>query len=31
MPGSTFLQVSADMTVAVDVPDRHGHHYVANG
>ncbi|WP_231846814.1 hypothetical protein [Mycobacterium leprae] len=19
------------MTVAVDVPDRHGHHYVANG
>jgi uncharacterized membrane protein len=30
----TFLQVSADMAVAVDVPDGHGHVYVkgvANG
>lgn len=26
----TFLQVSADMAVAVDVPDGHGHHYVAD-
>jgi len=24
----TFLQVSADMAVAVDVPDGHGHRYV---
>ncbi|HEX5143121.1 MAG TPA: alpha/beta-hydrolase family protein [Mycobacterium sp.] len=34
MPVITFLQVSADMAVAVDVPDGHGHRYVqdvANG
>jgi uncharacterized membrane protein len=34
IPVVTFLQVSADMAVAVDVPDGHGHHYVddvANG
>ena len=24
----TFLQVSADMAVAVDVPDGHGHVYI---
>ncbi|HEX4558257.1 MAG TPA: alpha/beta-hydrolase family protein [Mycobacterium sp.] len=30
IPGVTFLQVSADMAVAVDVPDGHGHHYVAD-
>lgn len=30
IPVVTFLQVSADMAVAVDVPDGHGHHYVAN-
>jgi uncharacterized membrane protein len=29
-PVVTFLQVSADMAVAVDVPDGHGHKYVAN-
>ncbi|MDD7811179.1 alpha/beta-hydrolase family protein [Mycobacterium sp. CSUR Q5927] len=29
-PIVTFLQVSADMAVAVDVPDGHGHHYVAD-
>ncbi|OBH60243.1 hypothetical protein A5687_19240 [Mycobacterium mantenii] len=29
IPVVTFLQVSADMAVAVDVPDGHGHHYVA--
>ncbi|RUP01138.1 MAG: hypothetical protein EKK34_30840 [Mycobacterium sp.] len=29
-PLVTFLQVSADMAVAVDVPDGHGHRYVAN-
>jgi uncharacterized membrane protein len=28
IPFVTFLQVSADMAVAVDVPDGHGHHYV---
>jgi uncharacterized membrane protein len=27
-PVVTFLQVSADMAVAVDVPDGHGHRYV---
>jgi uncharacterized membrane protein len=34
IPVVTFLQVSADMAVAVDVPSGHGHHYdldVANG
>jgi uncharacterized membrane protein len=34
IPIVTFLQVSADMAVAVDVPDGHGHRYVkdvANG
>jgi uncharacterized membrane protein len=34
IPVVTFLQVSADMAVAVDVPDGHGHVYVkdvANG
>ena len=30
IPVVTFLQVSADMAVAVDVPDGHGHHYVAD-
>ncbi len=30
IPLVTFLQVSADMAVAVDVPDGHGHRYVAN-
>lgn len=30
IPVVTFLQVSADMAVAVDVPDGHGHRYVAN-
>ncbi|TAM63884.1 alpha/beta-hydrolase family protein [Mycobacterium sp.] len=29
IPVVTFLQVSADMAVAVDVPDGHGHRYVA--
>ncbi|WP_421844564.1 alpha/beta hydrolase [Mycobacterium sp.] len=29
IPVVTFLQVSADMAVAVQVPDGHGHHYVA--
>jgi uncharacterized membrane protein len=29
IPVVTFLQVSADMAVAVDVPDGHGHKYVA--
>jgi uncharacterized membrane protein len=28
LPVVTFLQVSADMAVAVDVPDGHGHRYV---
>ncbi|EGD53530.1 alpha/beta hydrolase [Gordonia neofelifaecis] len=28
MPFVTFLQVAADMAVAVDVPDGHGHHYL---
>lgn len=28
IPVVTFLQVSADMAVAVDVPSGHGHHYV---
>lgn len=28
IPVVTFLQVSADMVVAVDVPSGHGHHYV---
>ena len=28
IPVVTFLQVSADMAVAVDVPDGHGHHYM---
>ena len=34
IPVVTFLQVSADMAVAVNVPDGHGHVYVrdvANG
>lgn len=34
IPVVTFLQVSADMAVAIDVPDGHGHRYVedvANG
>ncbi|OOK78940.1 hypothetical protein BZL30_2676 [Mycobacterium kansasii] len=26
----TFLQVTADMAVAVEVPPGHGHHYVAD-
>jgi uncharacterized membrane protein len=30
IPIVTFLQVSADMAVAVDVPDGHGHRYVQN-
>jgi uncharacterized membrane protein len=30
IPVVTFLQVSADMAVAVDVPTGHGHHYVAD-
>jgi uncharacterized membrane protein len=30
IPVVTFLQVSADMAVAVDVPDGNGHHYVAD-
>jgi len=30
IPVVTFLQVSADMAVAVDVPQGHGHHYVAD-
>ena len=30
IPVVTFLQVSADMAVALDVPDGHGHRYVAN-
>lgn len=30
IPVVTFLQVSADMAVAVDVPDGHGHRYVQN-
>ncbi|MDC9015312.1 alpha/beta hydrolase [Mycobacterium marinum] len=30
IPLVTFLQVSADMAVAVDVPDGHGHRYVSN-
>jgi uncharacterized membrane protein len=30
IPVVTFLQVSADMAVAVKVPDGHGHHYVAD-
>jgi uncharacterized membrane protein len=30
IPVVTFLQVSADMAVAVDVPDGHGHHYVGD-
>lgn len=30
IPVVTFLQVTADMAVAVDVPDGHGHHYVAD-
>src|SRR6516225_9038379 len=30
VPVVTFLQVSADMAVAVNVPDGHGHHYVAD-
>ncbi|MEZ0384451.1 alpha/beta hydrolase [Mycobacterium sp. pW045] len=29
-PIVTFLQVSADMAVAVDVPEGHGHHYAAD-
>ncbi|MCV7196251.1 hypothetical protein BST12_07055 [Mycobacterium angelicum] len=28
IPVVTFIQVSADMAVAVDVPSGHGHHYV---
>ena len=28
IPVVTFLQVSADMAVAIDVPDGHGHRYV---
>ncbi|WP_243632819.1 alpha/beta-hydrolase family protein [Mycobacterium uberis] len=27
---TTSRPVSSDMTVAVDVPDGHGHHYVAD-
>ncbi|WP_307787071.1 alpha/beta hydrolase [Mycolicibacterium mengxianglii] len=30
IPVVTFVQVSADMAVAVDVPDGHGHRYVQN-
>lgn len=30
IPVVTFLQLSADMAVAVDVPDGHGHRYVKN-
>ncbi|MBS9535660.1 alpha/beta-hydrolase family protein [Mycobacterium sp. M1] len=30
IPVVTFLQVSADMAVAVDVPSGHGHHYTAD-
>jgi uncharacterized membrane protein len=30
IPVVTFLQVSADMAVAVNVPDGHGHVYVKN-
>ena len=30
IPVVTFLQVSADMAVAVNVPDGHGHVYVQN-
>lgn len=30
IPVVTFLQVSADMAVAIDVPDGHGHRYVKN-
>jgi uncharacterized membrane protein len=30
IPVVTFLQVAADMAVAVDVPDGHGHRYVKN-
>ncbi|MGB8390922.1 alpha/beta hydrolase, partial [Mycobacterium sp.] len=30
IPVVTFLQVSADMAVALNVPDGHGHHYVAD-
>lgn len=30
IPVVTFLQVSADMAVALDVPDGHGHRYIAN-
>jgi uncharacterized membrane protein len=30
IPVVTFLQVSADMAVAVNVPEGHGHHYVAD-
>lgn len=30
IPVVTFLQVSADMAVAQNVPDGHGHHYVAD-
>ena len=29
IPFVSFLQVSADMAVAVDVPDGHGHHYLS--
>jgi len=28
IPVVTFLQVSADMAVAIDVPDGHGHVYI---
>ena len=31
IPVVTFLQVSADMAVAIDVPDGHGHVYVGRG
>jgi uncharacterized membrane protein len=30
IPVVTFLQVSADMAVAIDVPDGHGHVYIRN-
>nr|MCH9815434.1 alpha/beta-hydrolase family protein [Actinomycetes bacterium] len=30
IPVVTFLQVSADMAIAVDVPDGHGHRYEKN-
>ena len=29
LPFISFLQVSADMAVSLDVPDGHGHNYVS--